>query len=247
MRVCIYGDNTERWHSLEAHCAYIGFKKLGWDVVVGMQEPAADDALYFGPRHWMLTALRAQQRDVRTLGRFPHTLRQFLDKAPRSMTITKFRDFCQAGSFDSFRVLSDSDPAHFHERFVASVGDVLDIFDMPASDVVHVMPDIKYLSEYRCYADKGAIVGVTHVAGSPLLFPSSDVLRKLQKQLKNVVASALVIDVGIAEFQERPEKIRNPTLLKSCFEVFDVSCVGVSPVVYATMLQHRWYDFKRRA
>lgn len=247
MRACIYGDNTERWHSLEAHCAYIGFKKLGWDVLVGMQDPVDDDALYLGPRHWMLTALNAQHRDVRTLGRFPHTLRQFLDKHPRSMTIAKFRDFCQTGSFANFRVLSDSDPAHFNERLVVSVEDVLDIFDMPATDVVHVMSDFKYISEYRCFVDKGAIVGVTHVAGSTLVYPSSDVLRKLQKQLKNVVASALVIDMGIADFPERPERIRNPTLLKSCFEIFDVSCVGVSPVIYASMLQHRWYDFKRRS
>ena len=104
------------------------------------------------------------------------------------------------------------------------------------------MRPIEWLSEYRMFVHNGEVVGMKHYAGDPFIFPDPVVLEKMVKRAQAMVQSAYALDVGVAHFPERPEKIRTPTLLVEANDAYALGAYGLSPLVYVNLIESRWHQ-----
>lgn len=173
--------------------------------------------------------------------RYPYCLRRgFLDKDPVETTLEVVRESLNLPEFRSVFLQPSRSSILFDGRLVKRAEDILDLDSLSGNSRVWKSHPIQFLSEYRTYFRRGNLVDMWFLRGDPTVFPDPVVWKKLMKATSEMLPLAYTLTVGVAFFQERPEKIRYPTLLVGCGDIYaeETSCVGSETL--AKMALDRW-------
>lgn len=180
--------------------------------------------------------------------RYPYCLRRgFIDKVPVDTTLGVVRESINLPEFRSVFIQPSRSSILFEGRLVNRAEDILDLDSQPGSVPIWKSQPISWLSEYRTYFHKGNLVDMWFLRGDPTVFPDPVVLKKLIKATGEMFPLAFTLTFGVACFPERPEKIRYPTLLVGCGDIYaeETSCVSSDSL--AKMALDRWAQLFQKA
>lgn len=116
-----------------------------------------------------------------------------------------------------------------------SFSDLITTSHIPDDTIVDCAELTPFLSEYRVFVLHGAIVGVRHYKGDPLLFPDGDRVRAAVTAYADAPAS-YALDVGVAE--------DGRTLLVEVNDSYATGDYGLAPVRFAAVIEARWNELK---
>ena len=160
---------------------------------------------------------------------FPEELMPFLG---RKVFITNLRFVRDESNWPIF-----AKPLVEHKLFTGKLikqfRDLLSSAGLAPDLEVWASEPVRFISEYRCFIQNGQVLSVRPYKGDPLIFPDG-------KVIQNMVAAwtsaprACCIDVGISE--------KGETLLVEVNDGFSMGDYGLSPIVYARMLEARWCE-----
>lgn len=120
----------------------------------------------------------------------------------------------------------------------------LDLFFNSVSDneKVLVSGKVEFVSEYRCFINKGKIIGIKHYIGDYFVFPNIDIINKMveiYENEKNTIGEKIApisysLDVGITNTKE--------TLLVELTDAWSLDNYGLDPILYSSLLLDRWFQ-----
>lgn len=241
------------WVNENHYKAARGFYSRGYEVIpftsdqlFGCELPLSRETIVSGGVHQVRKALELIGVRPPDLFDYPHCLRRgFLDSEPKESTLAKVLESLQAPGFSPVFIK----PSRQHKLFTGLVvSEFADLLKLPGIDPqakVWIMRPVKFVSEYRLFMHKGELVGMKHYKGDPLIFPDEKMLRKLLRRAKAMVQVAYSLDVGIADFPERPEQIRNPTLLIEANDAHSLGAYGLPSWIYVQMIEDRWHQMMK--
>jgi hypothetical protein len=246
--VFVQKNESGEWLNENTFSAAYGFRMRGYEVLSftenelrGRAVPLSKETIVAGGIGCVREALR--QLGVRSPENFdyPHCLRQdFMDHPPRQTTLQAIHDALASKDFHPVFIKPVEEHKAFTGRVIREFKDLLPTSSLPPEFKVWALSAIKFLSEHRVFILKGDVVGVRHYAGDPLVFPNGDTIKRMVRKAKVMDQAAYSLDVGVAEFPERPEKIRNPTLLVEANDAFSLGSYGLPSHLYVQMIEARW-------
>jgi len=92
---------------------------------------------------------------------------------------------------------------------------------------------VRFLSEWRTFVIRGAIEGVSHYAGDPLIFPAAAVVRMCIAAFSNAPAG-YAADFGVTD--------DGRTLLVEINDGYSLGHGGLAANRYAELLRARWSE-----
>jgi len=238
-----------RWLNADCAVAAHGFHSLGYKV-----RPFHADHLSeveVSPTSPVMGEVPVVGQSLRMLNRwmpdrlsYPPALRRIMDRQPLRKTLGSVKEMFHTKLLYPIFLKPTRKYNVFSSRVVSSFEDILDISFLPDETSVLVIPALDILSSYRLYMLEGKCVGLTLLSGDPCVQPNSDTLGRLFRHAKKAVQIAYSVDVAVAHFKDRPEKIQNPTCLIGAKDVFSMGCKGLTPELYATMIEKRWIQLQ---
>lgn len=241
-------NESGEWLNENTFSAAYGFRMRGYEVLPFTENelrsgtvPLRKEAVVVGGIGCVREALK--QLSVRPPENFdyPSCLRQdFMDHPPRQTTLQAIHDALASKDFRPVFIKPVDEHKAFTGRVVREFKDLLPTSSLPDDFKVWAQPAIKFLSEYRVFILRGDVVGVRHYAGDPVVFPNGETIKRLVRKARTLTYAAYSLDVGVAEFPERPEKIRNPTLLVEANDAFSLGAYGLPSHLYVQMIEARW-------
>lgn len=102
---------------------------------------------------------------------------------------------------------------------------------------VMVTEVVDFVSEWRCFVKRHALVGAKHYTGDWTKVPSRHLLDTAIAQGRGIMSDAYTIDLGVTADGQ--------TLLVEVNEGFALGCYGLASVVYASFMEARWEQFVR--
>jgi len=125
------------------------------------------------------------------------------------------------------------DPKAFVGHVVHREADLKSTMRFPATMKLLVSEVVEFASEWRFYVLRGVIVGVGHYSGDPLLFPDAEVVRSAVRDYVGESPAAYGLDIGVS---------CGRSLLVEANDAYSIGLYGLSPPVYAEMLEARWLE-----
>lgn len=238
------------WKSELCYLAYRGFLNRGYDVRPFTAEemesgtlPLSRETIVHGGIPQIRRALTQIGVPFPRFDTYPYPLRQFMDRPPTEVLLEKIVNAVQEPGFKPC-FIKPSDTSNGVKLFTGTVvskyADLLKVMHCPENTRVWQMPVMSWISEYRVFVHKHEILSVRCYKGDPLVFPDVAVIRKMLTASKAMPQVAFSMDVGIAHFPERPEKIRTPTLLVEANDAHSLGPYGLPAPLYAHMIEDRW-------
>ena len=235
-----YGD----WRNENCYRVATQFQSWGYEVrpfeyATEVDIPRATVA--YGTEATIHALLRKDGRFPPESPRYPYCLRRtFLDMLPVDTTLGPVREALNSPEYRSVFIQPSRDSTLFDGRIVSRVSDILDLAHLPAHTVLWKCPVINFKSEYRAYIHKGDLTDMWFLRGDPTVYPDPETVKKLLRASREVFQTAFTLTFGVAYFQERPEKIRFPTLLVGCGEIYAEETSCTSSENLAHMALSRW-------
>jgi hypothetical protein len=124
------------------------------------------------------------------------------------------------------------DAKAFVGHVVRTEADLKPTMRFPAGMRLLVSEVVDFVSEWRFYVLRGTVVGVGHYAGDPLQFPDADTIRTAVRDFADAPV-AYGLDFGLAG---------GKTLLVEANDAYSIGLYGLSPPLYADMLEARWRE-----
>lgn len=247
-RVFVQQGLDGEWISQNCYSSAKGFRERGYEVIPftendlrGGKLPLSRETIVHGSINMVQAALKQVGVRLPELLDYPHCLRRgFLDREPQEAKLKQILEKFHKPDFSPVFIK----PSRSHKLFTGFVveefSDLLKISHVDNEERVWVMPPVEFLSEYRIFVLHGQVVGMKHYSGDPFVFPDPEVLRKMLKRAEALPQAAYAIDIGVAYFPERPEKIQTPTLLVEVNDSFALGAYGLSSWIYVQMIEARW-------
>lgn len=243
------------WVNENNYKAARGFYARGYEVIpftsnqlFGGELPLSRGTIVCGGVRQVRKALELIKTRPPDLLGYPHCLRRgFLDSEPMERTLAAVTNLVQTPEFRPVFIKPSRRPKLFTGMVISEFVDLLKLDGIDPTTKVWTMRPVEFLSEYRVFMHKGEMVGMKHYKGDPLIFPDEKTLRKLLRRAKAMVQVAYALDVGIANFPERPEQIRNPTLLVEANDAHSLGAYGLPSWIYVQMIEDRWHQMMKRS
>lgn len=241
------------WANENLYKAAHGFDMRGYEVIPYTTNQLFDgelslsrETIVCGGVHQVRKALELIKTRPPDILDYPHCLRRgFLDSEPVEKTLAQVIEGVYREGFKPVFIKPSRDHKAFNGLVVSEFADLLKINSADPETKVWIMRPVEFLSEYRIFMHKGKMVGMKHYTGDPLIFPDEKTLRKLLRRAKAMVQVAYALDVGIANFPERPEQIRNPTLLVEANDAYALGAYGLYTWIYVQMIEDRWHQMMK--
>lgn len=252
--VYVTQDEDGEWLNENLYKAAEGFRKRGQEVRPYTITQLWDGELPLSRDTIVCGGVGAVREALKQIGRrppdpldYPPCLRRgFLDSEPQERTLGDILAQVAKPDFRPVFIKPSRDHKRFNGLVVSEFADLLRIGgNIDPSTKVWVMRPVDFQSEYRVFVHKGEVVGVRHYRGDPLVFPNEETLRKLLRRAQAMVQIAYALDVGVAHFPERPEKIRTPTLLVEANDAYALGAYGLPSLTYVQMIEDRWHQMMK--
>lgn len=125
-----------------------------------------------------------------------------------------------------------ADIKSFGGRLVRGVRDLYATRGLDNDVEVFASSPVSFKAEFRCFVQKGEVVGCRFYKGDPLVFPSGQCIREMVKAWPDAPA-AYCLDVGCVEDQ---------TVLVEVNDAYSAGTYGLDPLIYARFVEERWCD-----
>jgi len=165
----------------------------------------------------------------------PEELQRYslLGRDLKFMTYKEFKDDIDNIKFPIF-IKPEGNAKQYLAGPVSSKESALSIYaNVPDECSIMICDKIEFISEYRCYIEKGRLVGLKHYNGDFLLFPNTFVIEAAINFYKSAPI-AYTMDFGISD--------KGWTYLIECNDAFSIGNYGLAHDVYAGMLAKRWHE-----
>lgn len=121
----------------------------------------------------------------------------------------------------------------FSGHVVSQFRDLLKTMHEPDDTPVYQVGCVSFRSEWRFYVHRGAVVGVDHYEGDPLVFPKQDVVSDAAEKFQGARApAAYSLDFGVTEDDR--------TLLVEANDMISLGSYGLDPSHYSYLIEERW-------
>lgn len=235
------------WSNENAYLAYKGFYNRGYEVRPYTSEemnegrlPLTKETIVHGGVHEVRAALKQLGAAQPRFETYPYALRKFMDRNPQEVLLSSVVEAVQVPGFRPCFIKPSQEQKAFTGFVVSKFADILQVTQVPENYRVWKLPVVEWLSEYRGFIHKGELVALRHYKGDPLVFPDASVVQKVVKAAKVMPQVAFSVDVGVANFPERPELIRTPTLLVEANDAHSLGAYGLPSYLYSQMIEDRW-------
>ncbi len=240
-------DDAGEWINENAYLAFKGFYNRGYEVRPYTAEQLHGQTLSLTAEtivHGSINDVRAALKQIGVAPpryeTYPHVLRKFMDRPPVEVSLSKVKEAVQSPGFKPCFIKPSQEHKAFTGLVVSKFSDLISIAHVPDNFRVWKLHVIEWLSEYRAFIHHGEMVGLRHYKGDPLVFPDAAVVRKILRTAKAIPQIAFSIDIGVANFPERPELIRTPTLMVEANDAHSLGAYGLPSHLYSQMIEDRW-------
>lgn len=247
MTIVYLPQKDGQWLNENTFAAYRGFLERGAEIrPYSLRElsegglPLTRETIVHGGIQQVHQALRQLKVPEPRYETYPHAMRKFMDRAPVEVRLADIIEQVQTPSYRPLFIKPSRDHKAFTGIVVKQFADLIQLDGASPDTWVYKMLVIDWKSEYRAFVNKGDLVGLKHYKGDPLVFPDPKVVAKMVAVSKSLQLDAFAIDVGVANFQERPEVIRTPTLMVEVNDGHSLGAYGLPSLVYAKMIEDRW-------
>lgn len=128
-----------------------------------------------------------------------------------------------------------TEPKRFVGQPLRAFSDLLSTAHLPDELEVDCAELTPFVSEHRTFVLDGAIIGLRHYNGDPLIFPEAERVRAAVAAFESAPAG-YALDIGVAE--------DGRTLLVEVNDGYSVGAYGLSPLRYAAMIDARWAELR---
>ncbi len=124
----------------------------------------------------------------------------------------------------------------FTGRVVSRVRDVVATHGLADDTPVFASDLTRFRSEFRCFIQRGEVIGCRHYKGDPLVFPNPDTIVDMVQAWKES-PKAYCLDVGVIDDAED-----GITSLVEVNDAYSAGTYGLDPLFYARFIETRWCD-----
>lgn len=239
----IQSDKKEQAYSPSGAVAARGFAFLGYEVRFFLPEelpdlPLMPETVVVAGMGTTRAAIERVAGRVPALAGVPAVLTPYLGREIWRTTVGEARD---AGRFPVF-VKPYEDAKAFTGRVVGSAAEVDALLMAAARPGFPALTDefpllasepVTFESEWRVFIRRGRVLGTSHYAGDPLLFPSAGTIRLALGAFRGAPAGYSA-DFGVAD--------DGRTLLVEINDGFSLGCGALVANLYAELLEARWLE-----
>jgi len=238
-RVFIQVDDDGEFPNMPLYAAWRGFKLRGRDVHTRTVGEIADmvaepETLVFGGVEMVREYLGRIGMKPSNID-YPEILRSFLGREFEITILSEIRKHYNEPGPPVF--IKPVVHKEFTGHVVSQFRDLLKTTGLPADTPIYKVGHMPFLSEWRCYVEKGTVVGVDHYKGNPLLFPDAPTVEEAARDFTDLDAYAL--DFGRCEDGQ--------TRLVEVNDMIALGTYGLDPVIYAHLIQLRWDQLTQQA
>lgn len=167
----------------------------------------------------------------------PDSLRKFAGRNIWSTTLGKLREDVAARDFQPCFIKPAEATKSFPGFVVKEASDLDQVSHLQDNDMpLQASEPFPFLTEWRYFVHKQTVVGSAHYAGDWSLHPAPEVVKSAIAQYAEAPV-AYAIDFAVTENQK--------TVLVEANDAFALGAHGIDPLVYASMLEHRWLEITR--
>jgi hypothetical protein len=229
-------------YSVNGAAAARGFAYLGYEVRFFRTAELADlpltpDTVVVGGMGTVRAALERAGARVPSHVSAPAALHPFLGRACWRTTPGEVR---ADGRFPLF-LKPYEDAKTFNGRVVADADDLERLLapregfpPIPDDFPLLAQESVAFLSEWRTFVVRGTVVGVSHYAGDPLLFPAAGVMRAALGAYQSAAPAGYSADFGVTD--------DGRTLLVEVNDGYALGHGGLAANRYAELLRARWEE-----
>ena len=217
--------------------AWQGFVERGyevrcvdWATMDAGAVAVAPEVVVAGSVRFVRAALARLGVEPRPLG-YPAALAGFLGRRTWETTWAAVRAGVDGPGGPVFVKPRDHDKA-FTGHVVAAFRNLIATARWPDAMPLIAAEPVAFASEWRYFVRRGAVVGVGHAKGDPLLAPDPAVVRDAVAAYAPDAPAAYGLDLGVTE--------GGATLLVEVNEGFALGCHGLGPLAYSAFLRERW-------
>lgn len=228
--------------SVNRQVAFVGFSLRGEEV--RLFEPSAFDALPLSPEDIVVGGIGFAHAAFTRLG-IPVPA---LESAPAALTPFAGRKMWRGPFIDARRAVERGEAVFVkptperHKLFTGQAmrcfSDLIPTSHLPDDLIVDCAELTPFVSEYRGFVLEGALIGLRHYAGDPLVFPDPAVVRAAVAAHVGAPAG-YALDMGVAE--------DGRTLLVEVNDGYATGAYGLAPARYAAVIDARWRELRTTA
>ncbi len=219
------------WKGFSAKAYPLDF--FEWDELTGRHLPLARDTLLVGGTVAVHKALTQLGLPVPPPLNVPEPLVSFSRRKLWSMTLGEIRRQFEAGSAVPVFVKPFSSAKEFAGQVIATASNLARLRHLEDALAVQAAEPIAFVSEWRYFVLRGAVIGTAHYKGDCFAHPEPMTVRSAVATYSGAPA-AYGIDFGVTA--------DGRTLLVEVNDGFALGCYGLDPVLYADMLEARWCE-----
>ena len=123
----------------------------------------------------------------------------------------------------------------FTGKVIKSFTDIIPLSGIPNETMVLQSEVVNYISEYRCFVNRRALIGCKNYTGNFTVLPNFDMVHDSIRDYKDQPISYSV-DFGITD--------RGETQLIEINDGFALGAYGLNPILYCKMIRDRWSEIK---
>ena len=240
MKVYIYKPDKSGFQDDWLFAADMGFKQLGAKIIY------FDDinSIPYAPDN-IVVAYVEGTRDYFDLHKIkypkplniPEELKKFRYRLGKNMT------FGEAKILPNEKIFIK--PVSKVKQFssgIIKVSSLNSLIDISNEELVYIGEVVEMQSEYRCFVNKGEIVGIKHYQGDFSIFPNFDHILMMIEEYKSAPI-AYSLDVALQTHKSYNEGI--VTSVIECNDFWSIGNYGLDPLIYAKMLRDRWFELTK--
>jgi hypothetical protein len=220
--------------------AWKGFSAKGysldffeWDELTGKHLPLARDTLLVGGTVAVHKALGQLGLPIPAPLNVPEPLLPFAGRKLWNTTLGDIRRLFESGSAEPVFVKPLASAKEFAGQVIATAADLARVRHLEDELPVQVAEPVAFVSEWRYFVLRGAVVGTAHYKGDCFTHPNAGVVRNAVAAYSGAPAG-YGLDFGVTA--------EGRTLLVEANDGFALGCYGLDPVIYADMLEARWCE-----
>jgi ATP-grasp domain, R2K clade family 2 len=167
---------------------------------------------------------------------YPECLRAFLRRRVWETRLDKVRERVYRGDFHPFFIKPKSQLKRFTGRVIESCYDLSPVSNVSQQTPVYCSEVVQWRTEYRIFVINGAVRGVRHYRGDPMVtLDEAETLYAISAlESSGKAATAYGIDFGVLESGE--------TALVELNDGFSLGSYGLERSVYADLILTRWTE-----
>jgi hypothetical protein len=218
--------------------SYEGFKELGYTNINYFEEfnqiPNNPNSILVGSVESTIHFFKNVGINPPDVLNIPNELVSYLGRAINILDMGTFRKSYKLPTF-----IKPYDKVKFFPSGVASKKSTIDFLlqDIPDNFKILTSEVVDMISEYRCFINRGKLVGMKHYLGDFKVFPNVNIIEECISSYSNPPIS-YTMDFAITD--------KNQTILIEINDAWSIGSYGLDPIIYTKLLIDRWIQILQK-